>query len=127
MASKNLTIRFQKYDKFSQPIFVASSDNTMNPEELDSHRTLTKWHKALDDKNFGTFLPIFARGEFASIRFKTNQKFTHMQERSLYDVDFTMRTVVRDNRTYVNIYIDSLKLVKKAKPLDCGEILDLDL
>ena len=41
MASTNLTLRFQKYDKFSQPVFVASSDNTMNPEELDSHRTLT--------------------------------------------------------------------------------------
>ena len=127
MASKNLTLRFQKYDKFSQPCFVASSSNTQNPEELDSHRTLSTWHKALELKNFGTFLPIFARGEFASIRFKTNQKFTHMQERSLYDVSFTMRTVVRDNRTYCNIYIDSLKLRKKAKPLDCGDILDLDM
>ena len=127
MTSKNLTLRFQKYDRFSQPICVASSDNAMNPEESDAHTILSKWHKSLDAKHFGTFLPIFAKGEFSSIRFKSNTKFTHMQERSLYDVSFTMRTVVRDNKTYVNIYLDSLKLVKKAKPLDYGEILDLDL
>jgi hypothetical protein len=127
MASKNLILRFSKFDKFNQPVFLASSANTQNPEELDSHRTLSKWYKALDNKNFGTFLPIYVKNEFASIRFKHNQRFSHMQERNLYDVSFTIRTVVRDGKTYCNIYIDSLKMVKKAKPLDYGDILDLDM
>ena len=127
MTSKNLILRFSKMDKFNQPVFLASSSNTQNPEEMDSHRTLYKWYTALDSKNFGTFLPIYVKEEFASIRFKHNQRFTHMKERDLYDVSFTMRTVVRDGKTYVNIYIDNLKLYKKAKPLDYGKILDLDM
>jgi hypothetical protein len=122
MTSKNLILRFSKFDKFNQPVFLASSANTQNPEELDSHRTL-----ALDDRNLGTFLPIYVKNEFASIRFKHNNRFTHMKERDLYDVTFTMRTVQRDGKTYCNIYIDNLKLFKKAKPLDFGDILDLDM
>ena len=128
MTSKNLILRFSKFDKFNQPVFLASSANAqLNPEELDSHRILSKWYTALDNKNFGTFLPIYVKNEFASIRFKHNQRFTHMKERDLYDVTFNMRTVVRDRKTYCNIYIDNLKLVKKAKPLDYGDILDLDM
>ena len=122
--SKTLTIRFQKFDKFNNPIFCCNKEN---PEEKETFDTLKKWYNKLDDKCFGTFLPVYSTNKFASIRFKSNNKHNHMVERNVYKVVFNMRITERDGKTYVNCYIENLKLEKRGEPADMGKILDLDM
>lgn len=121
--SKILIIRFQKFDKFNNPIFCASKDN---PEEKETFKTLKQWYEKLDDKNYGTFLPVYSTNKFASIRFKSNSKYNHMTERNIYKVSFNMMINEREGKTYVNCYIENLKL-ERRETVDRGKIIDLDL
>ena len=123
---KTLILRFQKFDKFGNPVFCASGDNINNPEEAKSFQTLSEWYDKLQAKNYNTFLPIYSMDKFSSIRLKPNNKFS-MSERNLYTVDFNVRVVERDGKTYVNCYIEGLKLFRRCKPIDKGEVVDLDL
>lgn len=120
--SKTLSLRFQKMDKYDNPVFCASDKN---PDEKKTFDTLSSYHASLQSKDLGTFLPIYSSCDFASIRFKKNQKHNNFHERNVYEIVFTIRSVTRDSKTYINCFIDSAKLTKRAIPLDLGTVLDL--
>ena len=60
-------LRFQKYDKYAHPIFIASN----NDEELENYTTLKHLAERIEEKQYDTFLPIYNSEEFnySSIRF----------------------------------------------------------
>ena len=120
-----LNLRFQKYDKFQNPVFIASKGQI---EEKEAYDKLKDYYDKLEEKDFGTFLPIYHSSEhnYSTIRFKKNEKYNKMTVRNIYAVDFTTKQLVKDSKIYVNCFISSLKLVCKASALDDGEELDLE-
>lgn len=117
------SLRFQKFDKFQNPVFIASG--TKDNEKM-NYDTLKEYHEKLEDKDYGTFLPIYNSDEhnYTTIRFKKNDKY-NPKPRAKYDVDFKIKTITKNQKIYVNCYIERMKFVEKAEKIDEGEELEL--
>ena len=116
----SIVARFSKYDQFKNAIFIVS-----DKEEKKSYERLTRYHRKLVDKDYGTFLPVFADedNKFATIRFKRlNMNPT---PRDTYQILFTIRKIEKDGKIYVNCFVDSIKRIKKSDPLDDGIVLEM--
>jgi hypothetical protein len=116
----SLNLRFQKFDKFNNVIFIA------NPlKESKVFNQLTKYCDKLKNADYDTFLPIYSNAEmkYATIRFRYNGK-VKFEKNDVYDIDFSIKKKDRDDKTYVNCYINTCKLVSKAPPIDEGEEID---
>lgn len=113
------SLRFQKFDKFGHPVFIAS-------ENEENYTTLKDYAEKLQDKDYGTFLPIFHSQEhqYATKRFKKNDKY-NPKPRAKYDVDFKIKIITKDSKIYVNCFIERMKFVEKAPVEDQGEELEL--
>ena len=115
------SIKFKANDKYDNPVFVASKKvdevNYVILEEL-SHK--------LEEKDFQTFLPIYANSEFqyATIRFFKNSK-NKFEEGCFYDIDYTIKTKDKDNKTFVNVYVKTSKFVSRPPKVDEGDELIL--
>ena len=122
-----LTLRFQKIDKFSNVIFIASGDK---PEEKESFNLLTKFSKQLKSLNYDTFLPIYSSDNefnYATVRTKKNLKYPNLVENSVYKITFDCKKRTKDDKNYINCYLRKLKLVKLAEPQDEGSDVELDM
>ena len=117
-----MQLRFQKVDQYKNSIFIVSSNK---PEEIDAFDRLTKFHEALKNKNITTFLPIYATQDYSTIRFKPNNKFT-FAEGSTYEIEFNIRKKEYEGKEYISCFVNKSKLVKKAQPIDYGELLTLE-
>jgi hypothetical protein len=120
-----LTLRFQKFDDYQNAVFIASNKN---PEELEQFKKLTKFHTQLEEKKYGSFLPIYSNPEheYATIRTLKNSKFTKMTDNSVYEIKFQTKKKTKDLKTYVNCHLLSLRLVKRAEPVDEGSDVDFE-
>jgi hypothetical protein len=124
--SKTLTLRFQKEDQYDNMIFVASNESS-NEGMRDAFAVLENYYKKLTCMiDLSSFLPIYCKDNYASIRFKKNYKHKNFIPNSVYDIDFEVRIVNRNNVKYCNCFITHTKLVKKATVIDRGELLTLD-
>lgn len=123
-------IRFQKYDDYSNPVFMATSKE----DESANYETLKIYSEKLINREYGTFMPIYHNEEyeFSTIRFMKNSNF-RPKNNCVYDLDFTikMKSVDKEDgdeglktRTYINCYINSLKFVSKME-YDEGEVIEL--
>jgi hypothetical protein len=115
-----LNIQFSKFDQYGNSVFVVQEDDPGKK----SFEMLTKYHKKLD-KQYSTFLPIYATSEYASIRFKKNPKYSKMIPRNIYQVTFVVKRKTTDEKHYINCFLRKLKLISRAPDLDLGEDLDL--
>ena len=124
--SINLNLRYQKKDAFGNEIFIASSKYS---DEEHGFNTLKKLETKLKEMNVGTFLPVYVNEDigYATIRFKFLKSPVKLVERNIYSVTFVVKKSTRENKEYINCFINSIKLNKKAKPQDTGEILNLGL
>ena len=117
------SIRFSKYDKFNNIIFITK------PDEKENFEKLTKNYNKLRLKNYNTFLPIYASSGYASIRFKKNDKITNLQNRACYDLEYTIKKKdfqkFGEDKSYVSCYLTKCRQVTKAEPIEMGEDLDL--
>jgi hypothetical protein len=115
-------LRFQKFDKFEHPIFIASN----TPEELENHTTLKDLAERLIEKQYDTFLPIYNSEEFnySSIRFMKNSKHSNLVPNARYDIEYSVRTVTKTDRIFVNCHASFIKMKKNAPVEDIGEELD---
>jgi hypothetical protein len=118
-----LTLRFQKFDTYSNAIFIASSDNVNESKTFDR---ITNFAKQLEHHD--TFLPIYTneKYKYATVRTKKNSRYTNMIENSVYTITFDTKKKKKDDKTYVNCYLRNLKLVKKAEPLDEGSDVEFE-
>lgn len=116
------SIRFQKFDKYSNPIFIVNSE-----KEPVNFKRLTKYYTTLESKEYNTFLPIYSNEEnkYATIRFKKNSsKYPNFTKNNVYDIKYSIKQKEHEGKTYVNCYINSLKLVSRAPKIDLGQDID---
>jgi hypothetical protein len=106
-------IRFQKYDKYSNPVFIASSKK---PDESKNYETLKDYAEKLEDKQYDTYLPIYNSQEYnySSIRFCKSDKYKTLSPNAKYNIDYKIMIVTRDEKIYVNCYIQRIRMVEKA-------------
>lgn len=125
MSKQLLRLRFQKYDKYENPIFIASSQKATESENFN---TLKEYAEKLEEKDYGTYLPIYHSElyNYTTIRFKKNTKYQKdLIPNAKYNVNYRIKTVVKDSKIYVNCILEKLKMVENAPVVDEGEDLDL--
>ena len=122
--SITLNLRYQKKDKWGSEIFIASPKHQEEEKAFETLRTLAS---KVEDMNLGTFSPVFHNDvlDYCTIRFKF-YKGMKLVERNLYTINFVIKKSTRD-KTYVNCFVNTIKLHTKAKPQDQGEIISFDL
>jgi hypothetical protein len=108
-------IRFQKKDKFGNMVFIANEK-----AEPKTFAKLTKYYKKLNTDT-KTFLPIYSCTEnnYATIRFKDN-KSGDMCANDIYNIECSIKKVIKNNKEFINCYINKLTLVSKAPLKDYG-------
>jgi len=123
-----LTLRYQKQTPYKENVFIAVADGE-HPEEENGHQKLSEISGTLKNAYPDLYLPTYAADEFASIRFKSPNNGYPARKfypGSLYEVSFVIKKKVgRDDKVYVNAFIDRARLVSKAAAADDGEELEL--
>jgi len=124
--SIELVLRYQKKDNYDHHVFIAS--NKYN-EEKDAFEKLKNLEDKLKAMNLGTFLPVFHNDnfEYCIVRFKNFNCPVKLYERNLYTVKFVVKKMIRDGKEYINTYANNVKIYRKAKPQDTGEVLDMGI
>ena len=117
-----MQLRFQKIDDYKNSIFIVG---TNKPEEKDGFDRLSKFYEALKDQNTTTFLPLYATPDYATIRFKPNAKFKFV-EGNVYEIEYTIRKRLYEGKEFISCFVNKSKLVKKAEPVNYGELLTLE-
>ena len=117
-------IRFQKLDKYSCPVFIASNKRE---DEKENYEILADLAQKLSEKQYDTYLPIFKSVEhnFCSIRFKKTDRQTKLVQRATYDINYKIRIATRDGKIYANCFVDKLKMNQQPPIEDLGEELEL--
>ena len=66
------SIRFHKYDKFNNSVFIASNTR---PDEKENYDRLAEYAEKLEEKQYDTYLPIYksVAHNFATVRCKRFQ------------------------------------------------------
>lgn len=125
MSKQLKSIRFQKNDKFDNPIFIASSKHAGDSENF---QILKDYAEKLEDKDYGTYLPIYHSElyNYTTIRFKKNARTQKdLIPNAKYNVDYRIKTVTKDSKIYVNCILEKIKMVENAPIVADGEDLDL--
>ena len=118
------SIRFHKYDQYGNSIMIASG--SMDSEQ-ENYENLKELAQKLDDKDFGTYLPIFnsTQYNYSTIRFKKDNKTTKLIPRAKYDITYKIKTIMRDSKIYVNCFVTKIRMVEKPPVIDEGELLKI--
>ena len=118
-------LRYQKKDRYGSEIFIASPKYDDEKAGFEKLKTLAG---KVEDLNFGTFSPVYFNDnlDYCTIRCKF-YKGMKLIERNIYEVKFILKQSERDENKYVNCHIDTIKLHKKAKPVDNGVVLDFGI
>ena len=111
------SIRFQKLDKYDNPVFI------VNQMEKENYKDLVEKAQQLQDKNFDTFLPIYHSEQYAYATIRFVKCHVIPDPDCVYDIDYVITTKKKDDRTYVNCHMNDLTFVKK---IERDEELDLD-
>jgi hypothetical protein len=124
--SIELNLRFQKKDDYKNNIFIVSPKYD---DELPAFEKLRKIEAKLKEMDLGTFLPVYYNDDlnYATIRFKFLNSPVKLVERNLYTVKFVIKKSKRANKEYINAFVNTIKIHKKATPVDQGEVLDFDI
>lgn len=113
-------LRFLKNDAYNGSIFIVHAN-----KEHDTHARLLKHYKTLKKTFDDIFLPIYATDEYATVCLKFINK--DLDRNSTYEVDFNIKKKTNANtqKTYINCYLNKLKLIEKSD-VDFGEDIDLE-
>ena len=122
--SKTLVLRYSKEDDYDNNIFVASNLSD-KPEMKASFSTLKQYYEKLQSMELGSFLPIYCKEDFSSIRFKKNYKHKNFTPGNIYEITYEIRIVEREGKKYCNCHILNTKLATRAEPVDKGELFTL--
>ena len=115
------SLRFQKIDKYNNPIFICNKDEQDNFNQL----------KELSEKleQYDCFTPVYHSDtyNYCTLRIKKNVKHPDFYPNDRFDITFTInkKTNSDTDKISINCYSSKMKLVSKAPVLDIGEELDL--
>jgi hypothetical protein len=115
-------LKFQKEDRFSNPVFIAAEST--DPENCAKLKNI---HEKLVEREYETFLPVYHSEEYsyATLRLKKNYKIPKFTEGATYNLDVEIRTNVKDSKTYVNVHLIKARLNTKVARESKGELLEL--
>lgn len=118
-------LKYISTDQFNQAMFCAAEDSHTD-EEKASYKELCRYHRKLDKRRYGTFLPIYSDlvKKYATMRLKKSPTRPNFKPRAIYDVQFEVKSVTRDGKTYVNCWHRSSTLVKPGTPFYTGEDME---
>ena len=111
---------FAKFDIYNNAVFYVLRENDQT-----NYNLLKKYHDNIS-KRYGSFNPIYVNDDFVTIKFKRVNKNAKLVSRDTYEIIFTVKMVEKDEKQYVNCFIDTIAHVKKAVPFNDGIILNLD-
>ena len=114
--SNTSTLRFQKYDKFNNMVFIASE--SQEPESL---KQLTSYEIQLC-ADYDHFIPIYSSQTkgFATVRFKKDSSFTRLKCQATYTIKYDIKKIRKKEKVYVNCHLRKVKLVKEAPIIEEG-------
>ena len=114
-------IKFSKLDKFDNPVFIAS----LKADET-NYNKLYKYYSKLVAMKTDTYMPVYhnTKYKYSTIRFFKDHKFK-FEEKAKYDIKFSTNKKDKEGKTYINCYIESVKLVEEAPVYDKGEEIKL--
>jgi len=118
--SKVLNIRFQKFDKFDNPVFIASNEDP-------DYNILKKMSQKIDSLEYDSFSPLYHNDpyNYTTIRFMKSNIPVTLVKNNVYNIDYNVKQVTKNDRTFINCNINKIKLIKKAKVVDQGVDIDL--
>ena len=121
--SITLNLRYQKKDRYGSEIFIVSNKYDEEVDGFDKLKTLVS---KIEELKLNTFNPVYFNEDlnYCTMRFKFYRGI-RLYERNIYQVTFVIKQSERDNRQFVNCYINGIKIIKKAKPVDSGLTLTL--
>ena len=115
-------IRFQKTDQFDNSCYVVNMD-----KEQKQYKKLSKYYKQLNAECSESFLPIYenTKYKYATLRLKKDEKVTKLKlnTNDVVDVKFNIYKKQSEEKVFVNCYVSSIKLVKRAEPVDLGDAM----
>lgn len=120
----SLRLRFQKFDKYANAIFIVSATRE---DEKESYDKLKEYYEKIYNTT-DTFLPIYDSLEFqyATIRYKKDtRKHNNLRQNDVYQVDFTIKKAEREGKVYYNCFSTKIKHLEKAPEIDYGEEIEL--
>ncbi len=77
-----------------------------------------------------TFLPVYYNTSlnYATIRFRFyDDDMLKLIPRDIYTITFNIKKINKNNKEYINCFIERINLLKKADPVDTGTTLELGL
>ena len=118
--SHTLTCKFIKLDKFSNGIFLNSSDSDLLKPGFDTSKILYRKLKKLYETNN----PIYIKKKkcFSTIRVKKNPEFKNMKPLNIYSIEFTFNEVLYKGSKHININLLKWKLIQKH---DIGKVVKI--
>ena len=102
-----LLLRFHKYDKFKNPVFIAS---LRKDAEIASFTKLRDYYEKIKDREYETSLPIYydVFNQFTSVSFQYSG--AALEPNATYSVDFNI-IKTKSSKIYVNFHINNIVLV----------------
>lgn len=110
-------IRFQKFDKYGNMVFICNSRT-----EPKTFAKLTKYYERLNNMETNTFLPIYSNAEsqYATVRFKDYKGYSVISANDVYNIECSIKKVVKDDKKFINCFVNKLTLVSRAPLIDYG-------
>ncbi len=119
----NLTLRFKSYDKFSNPVFIASEK-----KECKAYKSLCSIEKKLKkiERLKDLFLPLYVSDEYdyATLRLWRERSLRDLEEGATYKLVFCFKEKKISERLVLAACCEKLKLMKKAPVYDEGVMLE---
>ena len=117
------SLRFQKYDKYENYVFIASINKL---EEETNYNILQNIHNKLEGK-YESYLPLYKSDmyNYVSVTIRKNYKFTDkLVIGNTYNVEFDIREVEKDDKIYVNCTLKKIKLHTRKPKENLGSIIE---
>ena len=121
MSKSFKNLKFQKYDQFSNFVFIAGEQT-----DPDNYEKIKSMYDKLSNK-FETYLPVYHNEQYnyCTIRFQKYSIKQKLEEGATYNLEYSAHAVTKGDMKYVNIYAKNVKLNTKAVEFDRGEELDV--
>jgi hypothetical protein len=113
-------IRFQKYDKYGNIIFIT------NDKEVELYKGLKKRAKHLSTAYPDSFLPIYYSPVHKYVTLRCSRfNSIEMVNGGIYDLRYTVMSKNKDVKTYITCYIEDIKHVDTIQ-IDRGELVEFN-
>lgn len=119
----SLKVRFDKFDDYGNLAFSVSGNPADVAYDKQTYETLFLVAHKLKKDNPDVFLPVYADAskKFATLRMRKPVVNVVFKVGYTYELNVSVRAVKRTGKKYINVVLNSGRMVKKAPKRDYGE------